>query len=132
MHPGNFCDLSGYPDNSEKWEQYYPAAPLASANGGQTITNYNAYASTFQIGVAMITSSCQYPEAAFRLVDCLATPEMTIITTNGPRIQGWRDATAGEIGLDGNPAAVAIETSKKPKNWGGWDQLMGRAQTPRI
>ncbi|MGI5898341.1 MAG: extracellular solute-binding protein [Christensenellales bacterium] len=130
MRPGNFTSLSGFPDHSRKWEQYYPIAPLAGVNGNETITNYNAYASTFQTGVAMITSSCEYPEAAFRMVDLLATPEMSIITTNGPENQGWRYAEAGEIGLDGNPAKVRILTGDRPENWGGWDQLMGRVQTP--
>ena len=108
QRPGNFCDLSGYPDNSHKWEQYYPIAPLQGVNGNEMITNYNAYSSTLQTGVAMITSTCKEPEAAFRMVDLLATEEMTIITTNGPKGQGWRDAVDGEIGLDGSPAKVTI------------------------
>ena len=130
QRPGNFTSLSGYPDHSKKWEQYYPIAPLANVSGGETVTNYNAYASTFQTGVAMITNACEYPEAAFRMVDLLATPEMTITTTNGPENQGWRYAEAGEIGLDGNPAAVRVVSGDRPANWGGWDQLMGRVQTP--
>ncbi len=130
QRPGNFCDLSGYPDNSHKWEQYYPIAPLQGVNGNEMITNYNAYSSTLQTGVAMITSTCKEPEAAFRMVDLLATEEMTIITTNGPKGQGWRDAVDGEIGLDGSPAKVTIESEQRPANWGGWDQLMGRVQTP--
>lgn len=130
MRPGNFCDLSGYPDNSHKWEQYYPAAPFKGENGNATITNANLYANTFQTGVAMITSACKEPEAAFRMVDLLSTYEMSIISTNGPKGQGWRDATEGELNLDGEQAQLTIETFNRPENWGGWDQLMGRIQSP--
>ena len=130
MRPGNFCDLSGWPDNSEKWEQYQPAAPFKGVGDNATITNYNAYQSTFQTGVCMITSACAEPEAAFRMVDFLATPEMTPITTNGLENEGWRKAAADEYGLDGKPAAITIESDKKSETWGGWDQLMGRVQTP--
>jgi putative aldouronate transport system substrate-binding protein len=130
QRPGNFCSLSGYPDHSRKWEQYYPAAPFKMVNGSKAVTNWNAYAATFQTGVAMITNACKYPEAAFRMVDLLATPEMTIITTNGPKGQGWREAVEGEVGLNGAPAKYTIVSADRPKNWGGWDQLMGRVQTP--
>jgi putative aldouronate transport system substrate-binding protein len=129
MHPGNFADLSGYPNHSKKWEQYTAIPPIKGPDGVAR-SNYNAYASTYQTGVAMITRACTYPEAAFRMVDYLATYEGTIITTNGPKGEGWRDALPGELNLNGTQAKVVPVPAERRRNWGGWDQLMGRAQTP--
>ena len=128
QRPGYACNLTTYPDNSRRWEQYQSVPPLAGPDG--TVQSaWNPYA-MYQTGVFAITSACQYPEAAFRLADWLATEEGTLRSAEGPENVGWRYAEEGEPGLDGGQALIA-QLDTKPEN-SGWGQLCGLIRTPEL
>ena len=101
-------------------EQYESLAPIKGPDGVARAA-WNPYAQ-YQTGIASITSQCEYPEAAFRLIDYIATPEGTLRTAEGVEGNGWRKATADEKGLDGRPATFAQLTDGKIEN-SGWGQL---------
>lgn len=128
QRPGYACDLSTYPDNSRRWEQYRSVPPLSGPD--ETARSaWNPYA-MYQTGVWAITSACQYPEAAFRLVDWLATEEGTLRTSEGPEGVGWRYAQEGELDLNGGQALI-VPLEPKPEN-SGWGQLCGLVRTPEL
>lgn len=117
QRPGYACDLTTYPNNSEKWEQYQSLSPLTGPDGTKQAA-WNPYIQ-YQSGMVFITSSCKNPEAAFRFLDYLATDEMSMRSAMGVEGEEWRKATAGELGLDGKPALYAIIPSTvKNKTWG--------------
>jgi len=126
QRPGYANDLKTLP-NSKKWEQYQSLAPLKGPDG-KVIAAWNPFAQ-YQTGVASITKDCKYPEAAFRLIDYIATPEGTLRTAEGVEGNGWRKATADEKGIDGRPAKFAQITEGKTEN-SGWGQLCGLVRTP--
>lgn len=126
QRPGYANDLSTLP-NSKKWEQYESLAPIKGPDGVARAA-WNPYAQ-YQTGIASITSQCEYPEAAFRLIDYIATPEGTLRTAEGVEGNGWRKATADEKGLDGRPATFAQISEGKTQN-SGWGQLCGLVRTP--
>ena len=126
QRPGYANDLNTIP-NSKKWEQYQSVAPLRGPSG-KAIAAWNPYAQ-YQTGIASITKDCKYPEAAFRLIDYIATPEGTLRTAEGVEGNGWRKATPDEKGIDGRPAAFAQITEGKTQN-SGWGQLCGLVRTP--
>ena len=116
LRPGYANDLSTLP-NSKKWEQYQSLPPLKGPDG-EAIAAWNPYA-MYQTGIASITKDCKYPEAAFRLIDYIATPEGTLRTAEGIEGNGWRKATADEKGMDGRPAVFTQITEGKIEN-SGW------------
>ncbi|NLM10828.1 MAG: extracellular solute-binding protein [Clostridiaceae bacterium] len=126
LRPGYANDLSTLP-NSKKWEQYQSLPPLKGPDG-EAIAAWNPYA-MYQTGIASITKDCKYPEAAFRLIDYIATPEGTLRTAEGIEGNGWRKATADEKGMDGRPAVFTQITEGKIEN-SGWGQLCGLVRTP--
>lgn len=128
QRPGYACDLTVYPDNSWRWEQYQSVPPLTGPDGTCQAA-WNPYA-MYQTGAAVITGRCAYPEAAFRLIDYLATEEGTLRTLEGPEGLGWRWADEGEKGLDGNQALIT-QLDDAPDN-SGWGQLMGVVRTPEL
>lgn len=126
QRPGYACDLSTYPGNSKRWEQYQALAPLAGPDGNR-IAAWNPYVQ-YQTGMTFISSSCSNPEAAFRLIDWLATKEGSMLSAIGVEGEDWRAAEAGELDMDGQPAVyTVVDTSKKNHTWG---QLMGLVRDP--
>lgn len=118
MRPGFACDLTTMP-NSKKWEQYQSVAPLKGPDG-QQISAWNPYVG-FQSGMTFISSTCQYPEAAFRLLDYLATDEMTYRSALGIEGKHWRKAEEGELGMNGKQALYT--RLNVPNDNESWDQL---------
>lgn len=129
QRPGYACDLTVYPDNSRIWEQYRSVPPLTGPDGTAR-SAWNPYA-MYQTGVLAITSACAYPEAAFRLVDWLATEEGTLRTMEGPEGIGWRYAEEGELGLGGEQALITQLPDTNPEN-SGWGQLCGVVRSPEL
>ncbi len=122
--PGYANDLSTIP-NSKKWEQYQCLPPIEGPNG-QRIANWNPYAQ-YQTGMTFISSSCEYPKVAFRLLDYLATEEGSTRSALGIKDVHWRDAKSGELGIDGEPAKYA-RTGESQVNQ-SWTQLAGLIRT---
>ncbi len=100
QRPGYACDLSTEP-YSKKWEQYRAMSPIEGPSG-QRIASWNPYV-RFQVGMTFISSTCANPEAAFRLIDYLASEEMTYrqaLGVEGVHYEMLDDNTT-EVGLDG-------------------------------
>ncbi len=125
QRPGYACDLSTEPF-SKKWEQYQSLAPLAGPSG-QRIAAWNPYVQ-YQTGMTFISSSCSNPEAAFRLIDWLATNEGSMLSAIGVEGEDWRKAEANELDMDGKPAAYTTLTSGLKNHT--WAQLMGLVRDP--
>lgn len=125
QRPGYACDLSTEPF-SKKWEQYQSLAPLAGPSG-QRIAAWNPYVQ-YQTGMTFISSSCSNPEAAFRLIDWLATNEGSMLSAIGVEGEDWRKAEANELDMDGKPAAYTTLTSGLKNHI--WAQLMGLVRDP--
>ena len=53
--------------------------------------------------MTFISSSCSNPEAAFRLIDWLATNEGSMLSAIGVEGEDWRKAEANELDMDGPP-----------------------------
>ncbi len=129
QRPGYACDLSTYPGNSKKWEQYQPIAPLTNSETGQCVAAWNPYV-MYQTGMTFITAACKEPEAAFRLIDYLATQEGSIRSAYGIEGKQWRYAVEGEYGLDGEPAYItSIPNSDTNVSW---TQLAGLIRDTRF
>ncbi len=126
QRPGYATDMTTVP-NSNKWHQYQSLPPLKGPSG-EAVAAWNPYA-MYQTGMTFITSSCQYPEAAFRLIDYLATPEGVVRSTYGIEGVHYRQAESGELGMDGNPAKYTRITGADTTN-AIWHQLAGRVLLP--
>lgn len=114
--PGYACDLTTMP-NSKKWEQYQSVPPLKGPDG-QQIASWNPYA-MYQTGMTFISSSCQYPEVAFRLLDYLATEEGSTRSALGIEGKHYRKAETGELGMDGEQATYTkLNVADDNESWG--------------
>jgi putative aldouronate transport system substrate-binding protein len=132
QRPGYAADLTTLP-NSKKWEQYESLPPLKGPSGKATAA-WNPYI-IYQSGQTFIPSKSKYPEAAFRLVDYIATKEGSLRASFGVKGVHWEDALPGELGLDGEQA----EIRKIPGSGNvagdtnyAWGQLMGLIRSPRF
>lgn len=110
QRPGYACDLTTSP-YSEKWEQYQ-SVPALEGPDGQCYSLWNPYAG-FQSGMTFISSTCENPELAFKLLDYLATEEMTYRSALG--VEGVHYELLGDdtelVGLDGEKAAYEVYTT---------------------
>ena len=127
QRPGYACDLSSTP-NSKKWEQYRSLSPVKGPSG-KAIATWNPYV-MYQTGMTFITSSCEYPEAAFRLIDYLATPEGSRRSAHGVEGVHWRKAKQGELGIDGEQAIITPIEGSNTENV-SWGQLAGLVRLPK-
>ena len=126
MRPDYAFDLTVYPDNSWRWEDYDSVAPLQREDG-TSISAWEPY-SMYHTGAAVITSMCEYPEAAFRLIDCLTLEENTLSSIYGPENLGWRTAVAKEYDYDGEDARITVLEDAPANSALGWN--MGVVLTP--
>ena len=129
MRPGFSCDLSTMP-NSKKWEQYQSLDPLAGPDG-EAIAAWNPY-TMYQTGMVFIPAAAKNPEAAFRLVDYLATLDGSLRSAYGVEGVHWRYATEGEVGLDGTPSYVTMLPAAKEDTNYAWTQLAGLVRDTRF
>lgn len=121
MRPGYGVNMAA--DGARKWEEYRLLAPLKGPDG-EAISDWNPYV-MYQTGMAFIPAGAQNPEAAFRLVDYLATYEGTMRSAWGVEGVHWQKAAEGAVGLDGSPAVVStLEAYRTDTNF-RWDQLAG-------
>ncbi len=129
QRPGYACDLSTEPF-SEKWEQYQSLAPLTGPDG-QCIAAWNPYVQ-YQTGMTFISSNCENPELAFRLIDWLATDEGSMLSAIGVEGEDWRAAEEGELDMDGNQAVYTTLDNPNAGDNHTWGQLMGLVRTPEF
>lgn len=127
QRPGYACDLTTIP-NSRKWEQYQSVPPLTGPSG-QCIAAWDPYI-MFQTGMTFISSTCSNPEAAFRLIDYLATEEGSMRSALGIEGVHWNTAKEGELGLDGKQASYTRSDSDTTNQT--WGQLVGLVRLPEM
>ena len=96
---------------SENAQKYRPVYPLTGPSGYAGTASWPYFAD--KNGVFVITSACENPEAAMRVVDAAYTGEGRQRNHDGVPGEYWRYAEEGEIGFNGLPA---IWTSIKPYN----------------
>ena len=92
-----FADLNG-----EIHKQYDPLTPLVGPEGLQG-ASYMPFSSS-PANNFVISSSCQNPEAAFRLADFLYCDEATYRMYFGAEGEQYRVADTGEVGINGEQA----------------------------
>jgi putative aldouronate transport system substrate-binding protein len=88
----------------ELYSHYYPIAPLKGPNGAQYVSNYTTTISPR----CFITDKCAYPEVAARFADYFYTMEGYLTCQYGMEDKGWREASPGAVGLNGEPATFEI------------------------
>ena len=116
--PGYACDTSAAA-TSEKWKQYQPV-PALTGPSGQCVSSWNPYCG-YATGMTFITSSCKYPEEAFRLLDYLATEEMSYRSFLGVEGVHWQKLPedTDKVGVDGSKAKwETIPTDDVNYCWG--------------
>lgn len=128
QRPGYACDLDTYPENSKKWEQYQSLPPLKGPSG-KAIASWDPYV-MYQTGMTFISSTCSNPEAAFRLIDYLATEEGSMRSAIGIEGVHWNPAKEGELGLNGEPAIYTVTDADAANQTLG--QLAGLIRTPEM
>ena len=126
MRPGYATNMAA--DGARKWEEYRILAPLTGPTG-QCISDWNPYV-MYQTGMCFIPAGAKNPEAAFRLVDYLATKEGSIRSSFGVEGVHWRKATEGEVGLDGEPSEITA-LPHSDVNY-SWTQLCGLVRNTRF
>ena len=127
QRPGYACDLSSQP-YSTKWQQYQPLPPLKGPDGN-VVAPWEPYA-MYQTGMTFISSTCSNPEAAFRLIDYIATAEGTMRAAMGIEGVHWNPAEPDELGIDGNPAIYTTTDENKDNQLG--NQLVGFVRTRKM
>jgi len=128
MRPDYAYDLTVYPDNSWRWEDYDSVPPLKREDG-TVLSAWEPY-SMYHTGAAVITSMCDYPEAAFRLIDALTLRENTLSSLYGPENLGWRAAVAKEYDYDGEDSQITVLDTAPANSALGWN--MGVVLTPAM
>lgn len=101
--------------NPELYSHYYPLEPLTGPEG----ENNTTYIPTSAAPAFAITTACQYPEAAARMVDYLYSMEGAMNAKSGVKGEGnWDDPEEGMVGLDGKPALYQVfrPYSLEPQN----------------
>ncbi|WP_410795801.1 ABC transporter substrate-binding protein [Paenibacillus sp. J5C2022] len=97
-HQGVFTQLMG---ESGRWSEYKTVPVLKGPNGeGFAPTD----PSGMTLGTFIITNKAKHPEVALRWADGLFEYEHTLRSNYGRPGEEWRDAEAGEIGINGEPA----------------------------
>lgn len=101
--------------NPELYSHYYPLEPLEGPSG----KSYSTYVPPEVSSAFCITTACEYPEAAARMVDYLFTFEGKMNAEKGVKgEESWGDPKEGQVGLNGEPALCEVyrEYSTEPQN----------------
>jgi len=116
-------------DNSGRWKMYTFIPPLKGPSGKTPVVPWHPY-NSYQTGQTFITGKCKEPEAAFRLIDYIATTEGTMRARFGIKGINYEDALPGETGMNGSPATIHM-LGAIPEGV-AWNQLAGLVSTPAI
>jgi putative aldouronate transport system substrate-binding protein len=118
--PGMFIDWNT--GSSTRWQEYVPVAPLKGPTGLQQTPVYPyGFGST---GAAVISKSCKYPEAAYRLLDLMYSYEATMRSVYGRPGTEWEEAKAGaeSISGEGTPKYNILVTWSEQEQKITWQQ----------
>ncbi|WP_239615680.1 ABC transporter substrate-binding protein [Cohnella mopanensis] len=97
-HQGVFTQLLG---ESGRWSEYVTVPVLKGPAGVQYAPTD---ATSLTTGSFLITNKAKNPEVALRWADGLYEYEHTLRSNYGRPDQEWRNATDGEVGINGQPA----------------------------
>ena len=97
-HQGVFTQIAG---ESGRWLDYVTVPALKGPSGVQYAA-YNPFG--YSLGAYLITKNSKHPDVAFRWADGFYEEEVSLRTTIGRPGEEWREATEGEIGINGKPA----------------------------
>lgn len=95
-----FGEYNDTPDH--RITQYEVLEPLIGPDGFQYQPSY--LYSSINVGNFVITSACQYPEAAFRWADGWYSEEASFLAWYGAEGKGWEQPPEGSLGLNGEKA----------------------------
>lgn len=117
--------FAGGPAVSDKWRDYDILPPLAGPNGFKSAPNYSATRDIIT-GDTAISKTAKDPALIMRWVDWLYSEEGTLFhdTNGGQEGVQWRKATAGEVGLDGQPAKYTSLKVRQGTDNVVWEQFM--------
>ncbi|MCL2833984.1 MAG: hypothetical protein FWD78_12500 [Treponema sp.] len=94
----------------------YKPIPIVQGPSGFATTTYFEQVPIFPWA---ISSNSQYPEAAFRFLDAMASdPDLYLFTNNGLKGRDWRVALPGEIGLYGDQSGIEPYLVTLIQTWG--------------
>jgi len=93
-----------FPGNPEIINEFIHVAPIAGPDGARNAT----ITTPLPRPAAVITSSCQNPEAVFRLLDLMLSEEAFLIGRYGEENVDWVRADITDIDFYGNRAAVRV------------------------
>ena len=107
-----YTSMSDIPASDARRSEYVGIAPLLSSDG----TQYTPYNPSAPQPSGLITSNCENPEAAFRLLDYLVSEEMSIWTRWGEKGVDWLVPEKNEISIFADLGYPAVLQSVLP--WG--------------
>lgn len=125
-----YSAVCGFTNCSDEYNKVmeYTALPLLEGPEGVAWgmaqgAGYNSH--------AFITSSCEHPEVAFRFLDAMCDPEISVSYRYGIRGEHWDFAAEGELDDFGNQAVLKQLVSELP--WAQNSQnIIWRLATPRM
>lgn len=103
--------------NPERYKHFISIPPLEGPEGAKQTTVFEGGVYT---GKFLVSTTCQYPEAAVRWADYIYTTEGSYKRSGVEKGRDYEDAKDGDIGIDGKPALTRIITpySTDPQNKG--------------
>ena len=114
-------EFTQFPSESERWKDYRSIPPLEGPAGVRT-THYIAdMGLTDRVSMFAVSSSCNYPAAAFRLADLMYDYEFSMLDSWGIEGVDWEKSPPGTLAVDGTDSAVLtpLSTGISPNsNWG--------------
>jgi len=94
----------------------YKPIPIVQGPNGFVTTTYFEQTPNFNW---VISSNCQYPEAAFRFMDSFASdPDFPLYCRYGVKDRDWRVAQPGELGLYGAQSGIVPYVVQLIMTWG--------------
>ena len=107
------CGFTNLSDEYNKVMEYDALAPLAGPEG---VAYGMVQASGYDYNV-FITSSCEHPEVAFRLLDAMCDPEIGLTFRIGTKGEHWDWADEGTLTKTGRPALYKTLMDEMPWVW---------------
>jgi len=108
------CGFTNCNDEYNKVLEYEVLAPLAGPEGVAYALEQGSGFSEYKLA---ITSSCEHPEVAFRVLDALCDPEIGSTYRFGIKGEHWDWAAEGAVTQEGQPAMIKFLVAEQPWHW---------------
>ena len=108
-------------DDNVRWKNFVTVPPLEGPTGYRSTPYFADMGLTDRISDLLITTSCDYPELAFRWGDTLYDPDVSMRACWGVEGVNFEllDEDSGIMGVDGDPAKFRV--LEQPKGNVGWN-----------